>query len=57
MKKRKNKKKSYVELIVACVIISILILFFKLPNTLFFVLVAGFVINMIAIEIKNKDSN
>ncbi|WP_161809758.1 hypothetical protein [Peribacillus muralis] len=32
------------------------ILEFKLPNTLFFVLGAGFVINMIAIEIKYKDS-
>lgn len=57
MKKRKSKNKSYVELFIACVVISILILIFKLPNTLFFVLGAGFVINMIAIEIKNKDSN
>lgn len=57
MKKRKSKKGTYIELFITCIVILIFIFIFKLPNTLFLILGAGFIINMIAIEIKYKNNH
>ncbi len=54
MKKKKSKLANYLELFLVCFLMGFLILYFKWPNYLFYILGFGILLNIIIIEVKKK---
>ncbi|MCC2248962.1 hypothetical protein JUJ52_03185 [Virgibacillus sp. AGTR] len=50
----KKKYKSYLAIIIICIIILAATVIFDLPDSLYAIVIIGFIVNAIVIEMKNK---